>query len=156
MKHNIGCELALIHTPEVSLPESFLDSVKKRADGSGEDIKTAAEFFGIKLIRQFLCQCHITDIGEGIVVAFIRNTIGIKHMLHQFPAVYVNLDVEGEPCLDLNKHEPEFLAQVIEIIVQTFGKGRLEEMCSFLSNNFSGSAGFQSLQNADKAIVNGV
>ena len=75
-------------------------------------------------------------------------------MLHQFPAIYIDLDVEGEPCLDLDKHEPEFFIQIIEVIVQALGKGRLEEMFSFLPDNFSGPAGFQSFQDADKAIVN--
>lgn len=32
-KHDIGCELALIHAPVVALPERFLYSVKKRING---------------------------------------------------------------------------------------------------------------------------
>ena len=130
------------------MPESFLDSVRKRADGSGEDIRTAAGFFGIKLICQFLCPCHIADIGEGIVVAFIRNTIGIKHMLHQFPAVYVDLDIEWKPCLDFDKHEPEFLIQIVEVMVQAFGLGRFEKMFSFAANDLCDPAGLQGLDDA--------
>jgi len=44
-------------------------------------------------------------------MAFISYAIGIKYMLHQFPAVYVDLDIEKEPSLYFYKHESEFLIQ---------------------------------------------
>lgn len=56
------------------MPVFFLDVVKKRGDGFGKGIKAAAE----------LC--------------------GIEHMLYLFPAVYVNLDIEREPCPYLDEH----------------------------------------------------
>ncbi len=78
-------------------------------------------------------------------------------MLHQFPAVYIDLDVEREPCLYLYKHEAEFLIQVIEVIMQTFGAGGLQEVLLLAAaDHFSGPAGFQCLQDADKATVYGI
>ncbi len=50
LKHDIGCELALTHAPEVALPKSFLDSVKKRVERFGEAIQMAAEFSWIKFV----------------------------------------------------------------------------------------------------------
>ncbi len=49
------------------------------------------------------------------------NTVRIKHMLHQFPAVYVNLDIDGKPCLYFYKHETVLFIQVKEIVVKAFG-----------------------------------
>ena len=120
-KHDIGCELALIHAPVIALSESFIDSVKEWVDGLGEGIELAAQFGGVKLVGQFLGFCHIRDVGEGIVIAFIRNAVLFENGLHQFPAVYVDLDIEREPCLDFDKHESEVLILVIEIIVKALG-----------------------------------
>jgi len=109
LKYDIGCELALIHAPVVALPEYFLDSVKKRVDGSSKNIKMPAELLGIKLVRKFLCLCHIGDVGEGIIITLVRNVAFTQDRLHQFPAVYVDLEVEREPCLYFYKHKPIYL-----------------------------------------------
>lgn len=100
-----------------------MDSVKKRVNGFGKGIK-AAEFGRVKSIGQFLGLCHIADISKGIVIALVGDAIGIEHMLRQFPAVYLELDIEREPCLDLDEHEAEFLIQIIEVIMEAFGLGR--------------------------------
>jgi len=85
----------------------------------------AAEFGGIKFIRQFLCLCRITDAGKGIVITFVGNAIRVKHTPHQFPAIYVDLDIEREPCLYFYKHEPAFLIQIAEAMAQAFRGGWL-------------------------------
>jgi hypothetical protein len=63
------------------------------------------------------------------------------------------MDIEREPCLDLDKHEPEFFIQIIEIIMQAFGGGRLKEMLPFPADNFCGPIGFQCLQDTDEAFI---
>lgn len=89
---------------------------KKRVKGFGKGIKAAAKFCGIEPVSQFLCFCHIADIGEGIVIALVGDAAGIEHMFHKFPAVYIGLDIEREPCLYLDEHEAEFLIQIVEVI----------------------------------------
>ena len=83
--------------------------------------------------------------GEGIIVAFV------KDMLHQFPAVYVDLDIEREPGFDFDKHEAEFF---IQVIVEAYGKRGFEEMASLRADDFCCPASFQGFQDADKAAVN--
>jgi len=68
---------------------------------------------------QFLGVCYIADIGKKIVIAFISDDIDIKHTFQQFPAVYVDLDIEREPYLYFDEHEAEFLIQIIEVIAET-------------------------------------
>jgi hypothetical protein len=45
-------------------------------------------------------------------MALKRDVIGLEHMLHQFPAVYVDLDIERESCLERDEYAPEFLIQI--------------------------------------------
>ena len=78
-------------------------------------------------------------------------------MLHQFPSVYVDLDIEWEPRLDFYKHESVLLIQIIEIIMKAFGVHRFDnEFSAVTAIDFSSLAGFQSLQYADQAIINRV
>ncbi len=74
-------------------------------------------------------------------------------MLHQFPAVYVDLDIEREPCLDLDEHELEFPVQIIEVIVETFGPGGFQELLPRLANDLCGCASLQRLQDTDEPLV---
>ena len=111
---------------------------------------------GIEPVSQFLCFCHIADIGEGIGIALVGDAVGVEYMLHQFPAVYVDLDIEREPCLYLNEHEAEFPVQIVEVIVEAFGIGRSQEMLSFPADNFCGSTGFQCLQDTDETFIHRV
>ena len=83
----------------------------------------AGKLFGIEFICEFLGFCHIGNIGEGIIVTLVRYIVLIKDGFHQFPAVYVNLDVKWEPCLGLYKHEPELLIQIVKVIMEAFGIG---------------------------------
>ena len=108
-----------------------------------------AEFCGVKLVCQFLCFCDVTDIGKRIVVALVSYAVGVKHMLHQFSAIYVDLDVERDSCLYFYEHESKFLVQIveiIEIIVKAFGISGLHHKFPLVTAIYSGSfAGFQSL-----------
>ena len=79
----------------------------------------------IEPVSQLLCFCHIADIGEGIVIALVGDVVGIEHMLYQFPAVYVDLDIERESCLYLDEHEVKSPVQIVKVIVEAFGVGRL-------------------------------
>ncbi len=156
LKHDIGCEPALIHAPVVALPECFLDSVKKRVDGFRKNIKMSAELLGIKLVRKFLCLCHVGDIGEGIVITLVRDVVFAKDGLHPFPAVYADLDVKREPCLYFYKHEPIYLVQVIKIVMKTLGLGGFNHQLPIIvSIDLSGFAGFQCLEDTDQPAVGG-
>lgn len=86
-------------------------------------------------------------------MVFIRNTILVKDMLHQFPAVYIDLDVEREPCLYLYKHEAKLFIQIVKVIMQAFGNGGFQEMFSFPANDLCSPAGFQGFEDTDKTAV---
>jgi hypothetical protein len=43
----------------------------------------------------------------------------IRDMLHQFPTVHADMDVEGKSCLYLHKQETAFPVQTVEAAVKT-------------------------------------
>ena len=67
-EHDIGRVLALVHIPVVSLVKSFFYGIKIRGHFMCKEIQPAAEAFGIKFIRKFLCPDSIADLKERIVI----------------------------------------------------------------------------------------
>lgn len=85
-----------------------------------KEIQLAAEAFGIKLIRKLLCFNSITDLKERIIIHPVMDAVLLKHMLHHFPAIDVDLDEEREPGLEFDMHETEMFVQKIQVKVFAF------------------------------------
>ena len=120
LKHDIGRVLALIHTPVVSLVECFFYGIKIRVHYMCKEIQLAAKAFGIKFIRKFLRFRNIADLEEGIIIHPVMDVAFIKHLLHHLPAIDVDLNEEGEPCLELDMHEAEVFIQKIHVKILAF------------------------------------
>ena len=119
---NIGCKLALVNAPIVSVAEGILKIRKQAVDFSRHPIKRSGEFFVQHTIRKFLRFLKILDIGEGVVIHGKGKPFLSEEPGEVFAPIEINLDIIGEPGLDFKEHPSEFRVVIVKIIVLAFGR----------------------------------
>jgi len=78
-------------------------------------------------------------------------------MLHQFPAIDVNLDHKREPGLEFDMHEAEVLVKIVKIVVLALAHNRTEfQQSVVLLHRLECLAAFHNGKDADEAVGNGV
>ena len=153
-EHDIGCVLALVHTPVVSLVKGFFNRIKIRVYFMCEEIKLSAEAFGIELIGEFLSLWDIADLEKRVVIHLVGDAVFIKDMLHHLPAIDINLDQEGEPCLQLHMHKAKMFIKEIEIIIFAFAVHCVEgEQSIVMFPGLESLAVFNNREDADEPFI---
>ena len=85
-----------------------------------KEIKLPAEAFGIEPVGRFLRLWDVADLEKRVIIHLVRDAVFIKDMFHHLPSIYVDLNEEGEPCLEFHMHKAEMFIKEIEIIIFAF------------------------------------
>ena len=119
-----------------------------------KEIKLPAESFGIESVGKFLCLLDVADLEKRIIIHLVRDAVFIKDMLHHLPPVDVDLNQEGEPCLELHIHEAEMFIKEIKIIVFTFTIHSIEgKPPVVMLFRLKGLSVFNNREDADQALI---
>lgn len=78
--------------PDGYVYDSNIFYIKKWIYSMCKEIQLTAKGLGIKFVSQFLGLGNIAYFKKRIIVHFVGDSVGVKHMLHHFTAVNVNLN----------------------------------------------------------------
>lgn len=75
-----------------------------------------------KFLAQGLSGFQVGNLGQLVVVPLVGDPALVELTSQPLAPIEVDLDFEGKPTLEPNVHEPEFLVQVVQIVVQALAK----------------------------------